>query len=76
MAQILIRGLDDEVVARLKRRARSEGRSLQAECRLILEHAARLDMDSAREWADAFRERFGDRVFPDSADLIREDRER
>lgn len=36
MAQILVRNLDDEVVKALKRRARTAGRSLEAEARAIL----------------------------------------
>jgi len=76
MAQILVRGLDKAVVDRLKRRAKAEGRSLQAEVRLILEQAAKLDMDTARVLVERFRKRFKGRTFSDSADLIREDRER
>lgn len=40
MAQILIRRLDDDAVARLRRRAIREGRSLEEECRLSLVAAA------------------------------------
>lgn len=39
MADILIRRLDDETKARLKRRARRHGRSLEAEVRNILQEA-------------------------------------
>lgn len=41
MAQVIIRNLDEEVVARLKRRARGNERSLEAELRVILEEQAR-----------------------------------
>lgn len=75
MAQILVRGLDDELVERLKNRARQERRSLQAEVKLILEQAARLDMKSARELAEAIRKSFKGRRFEDSVRLIREDRD-
>jgi plasmid stability protein len=40
MAQILVRGLDDAMVACLKDRARQNHRSLQGEVRAILEEAA------------------------------------
>ena len=40
MAQILVRGLDDALVARLKERARQSHGSLQSEVKLILEEAA------------------------------------
>ena len=79
MAQILVRDLDEKVVERLKRRAREDGRSLQSEVRLILEQAAlepRVDMEAARKICEEFRRRFKGRRFPDTVELIREDRER
>ena len=76
MAQILVRDLDAAVVERLKRRAKRDGRSLQAEVKMILEHAAKVDMDTAREMLDKFRRRFKGRKFSDSVELLREDRER
>ena len=44
MAQIIVRNLDDSIVERLKARARTNERSLEAEVRLILEQSARVDM--------------------------------
>lgn len=79
MAQILVRNLDQEVVAQLKKRAKQEGRSLQAEAKLILELAATspfLDMAKAGKMMEDFRRRFKGRRFSDSAALIREDRDR
>ena len=69
MAQILVRNLDESVVDRLKKRATLNSRSLQSEVKLILEQASRLV-------ADRIRQQFADRSFSDSADLIREDRDR
>jgi plasmid stability protein len=40
MAQLVIRKIDDAVRERLKARARRNGRSLEAEARVILEEAA------------------------------------
>jgi plasmid stability protein len=40
MAQVLLCGLDDALVARLKERARQNHRSLQGEIKAILEDAA------------------------------------
>jgi antitoxin FitA len=40
MAQILIRNLDDRVKARLQRRAKRNGRSMEAEAREILNNAS------------------------------------
>ena len=82
MAEILVRDLDEDVVERLKLRAEREGRSLQAEAKVILEEAARLDdgapkldMAAARELADRIREGFKGRKMANSLDLIREGRE-
>lgn len=38
MAQLLIRKLDDRVKSRLQRRAKRNGRSMEAEARAILDH--------------------------------------
>jgi plasmid stability protein len=75
MSQIIVRNLDD-VVARLKMRARDNDRSLVAEVRHILEQSAKIDVALARQIALNIRERLKGRTFPDSAVLIREDRER
>jgi plasmid stability protein len=79
MAQILVRDLDKDVVERLKKRAKEDGRSLQSEVKLILEQAAaepKVDMEKARDMLDEFRKRFKGRKFSDSVELIREDRNR
>jgi plasmid stability protein len=74
MAQVIIRQLDEEVVTRLKRRAASNGRSLEQELRDILIEAARLDWPALRQIADSIRS--AGRPGPDSVDLLREDRDR
>lgn len=76
MAQLLVRKLDESVVARLKEQARRHGRSLQAEVKSILERASQNDLERAREVADRIRRRIGRRQQTDSVDLIREDRDR
>ncbi|BFU89915.1 MAG: hypothetical protein NTAFB01_11020 [Nitrospira sp.] len=79
MAQVLVRNLKGTVVARLKKRAAQRGRSLQAEVKQILEDAA-AEADQTDVWKriEKFRERMrrSGRTFSDSAELIREDRER
>lgn len=78
MAQILIRNVNEDTVKRLRRYAREEGRSLEAKVRMILEQAAfepKLDMATVRKRLEQFRKRFKGRKFPDSAALIREDRD-
>jgi plasmid stability protein len=74
MGQILIHGLDDQLMKRLRARARENGRSLQAEVRVILEQAARVDMEAALKLAADIRKCFEGRKLADSANLIREDR--
>jgi plasmid stability protein len=41
MAQLLVRGLKEEIVRRLRARAAAHGRSVEAEHRAILEEAVR-----------------------------------
>jgi plasmid stability protein len=79
MAQILVRNLDKVVVDRLKKLARKEGRSLQSEVKAILEQAVNVptvDIKSARTLVDQIRLKFRGRKFPDTVELIREDRDR
>ncbi|MCX6646639.1 MAG: TraY domain-containing protein [bacterium] len=76
MAQILVRDLDDDLVKRLKKRAKQNGRSLEAEIRIILDQSDTITMSDARKLADKIRARFKGRKQSDSAALIREDRDR
>ena len=79
MGQILVRGLDDKVIAKLKKRAKADGRSLQSEVRTILERAAsekKVDMATARKMVEEIQKSWGGRTFSDSTLLIREDRDR
>ena len=77
MAQVLVRQLNDEVVDRLKKRAKEHGRSLQSEVKTILEDAVP-DYERAWKRIDSFRLRLkrSSRKFSDSAGLIRGDRDR
>ncbi len=79
MAEILVNDLDDDVVAKLKDRAKGNGRSLQDEVRTILSGIAdspRPDRETALEGIMKLRDKFKGRRFPDSVALIREDRDR
>jgi antitoxin FitA len=77
MAQVLVRQLNDKVVDRLKKRAKEHGRSLQSEVKTILEDAVP-DYERAWKRIDSLRLRLkrSSRKFTNSADLIREDRDR
>ena len=76
MAQILVRGLADDVVQRLKARAQLHGRSVEGEVRTILESASGYSMDQAREVAAKWQAHYAGRKFTDSSDLLTEDRGR
>jgi len=79
MSQILVRNVEKETIERLKERAQRNGRSLEAEARVILSREARrptMDHEAALKLADEIRSRFGDRQLSDSAEIIREARDR
>jgi plasmid stability protein len=67
------------VIARLveafKRRAADQGRSAEAEHRVILEQALGAGRDAFRDRAAKLREETRGRIVGESADLIREDRD-
>ena len=76
MSQLLVRDLDPAVVERLKQRAKRHRRSLQGEVKAILEAAATLSAAGARKLAAEWRRHLEGSMTGDSADLIREDRDR
>ncbi len=77
MAQVIVRNLDAEVVAALKRKAALHGRSLEQELREILSSAARFDREERLAVADRIRAMTPRGVVQtDSTDLIRQDRDR
>jgi antitoxin FitA len=81
MSDILVRDLDEATIARLENRARGNGRSLQAELKLILERAARPASSRPtrgeyRVLADRARATLENRPQADSAALLAEDRAR
>jgi antitoxin FitA len=76
MGSILVRGLNEKTIDRLKKHARLNGRSLEQEVRALLERAAEtLTMREARRLSERWRHRLGGRSTSDSARLIREDRD-
>ena len=78
MAQVLVRNLDEKTVTQLKKRAAENGRSLQAELKLLLEQVVRPDGMDAWRRVKQFRAKMkkSRRTFSDSAMLIREDSKR
>jgi plasmid stability protein len=75
MANILIRDLDAEVVARLKAAAKAHGRSLQAEIHQILEGASARNLAETRRLSAQWLKRLTGSSQSDSTKLIREDRD-
>jgi antitoxin FitA len=76
MAQVLVRDLKADVVARLKARAKQRGRSLQTELKDILDQASRQRAIDARALAARIRRQLGGRGHCDSVQLLAEDRAR
>ncbi len=78
MAQILIRGLEDEDIERLRQHASDHQRSLEAEARIALRSAAqrptREDREQFIKFGDRMRKSLHGKVKGDSVDLIREGR--
>jgi antitoxin FitA len=76
MANLHVRKLDDELVARLKRRAARHGRSVEAEHREILRQALAADIEpSWEELAAELRKLTRGRKHTPSEILVREGRE-
>ncbi len=77
MPQVLVRNLDEQVVTALRRKAELHGHSLEQELRSALIAAARLTNEERVDLARRIR-----RMTPatvkqtDSAELIRQDRDR
>ena len=79
MTDVLIRGVPEDVLDRLKRRAAAHNRSLQGELRELLIRSAEEAVVDGAALARAVRERIAERrggLFDtDSTDLIRADRD-
>lgn len=74
MAQILIRGLEQDVVDRLKAKAKASGTSLEEFARKTLRDVAKPSREEA--WAEIDRIRaMTPRLLDDSTPLIRADRD-
>jgi antitoxin FitA len=76
MPQVVIRNLDDEVVARLKEQAKRHHRSLEGELRQILTEAATPSRAELAQRAQAIAQALDGRWTGDATALVREDRDR
>jgi antitoxin FitA len=78
MATLLIPDVEESILARLRDRAVTNGRSAEAEAKAILECQLQAAPTAAWERVNQFRGQLAasGRTFSDSAELVREDRER
>jgi plasmid stability protein len=76
MPDVLVRGIDSEVLAKLKKRAEKNGRSLQAELVEIFSSLAQSEPMSDADVAAKIKRSIRGRTFSDSAVSLREDRAR
>ncbi len=78
MAQFLIRDVPEPVAAALKKRAKQNGRSTEAELREIITETVKPKAGDFWAEADRLRKELSDRglKFSNSADLIREERDK
>jgi plasmid stability protein len=78
MATLTVRGLDDDLVRKLRIRAAEHGRSAEAEhreiLRQVLEGVAKPSRVEIAERLAAFREATGDRTAGSVGDLLKESR--
>ena len=77
MAQLLVRDVPDQIAAALKRRAKKNGRSTEAEHRALLEETlAPKNLDGWAEIDKAYQElKESGRDFGDSTETVRQDRD-
>ena len=79
MSQLTVRGLDPDLVAALKARAQRNGRSAEAEHRMILREVLAADAPKEDFWEKArkLREKIGPATDggPDSTEIIRQMRD-
>lgn len=84
MAEILLENIEPKLLEKLEMLAQQHGRSLQAELKHILEQVTQteiaqtksIDMSSVREKAARIRQQLTGQIHTDSAQLLREDRDR
>ncbi|MEC4595054.1 MULTISPECIES: FitA-like ribbon-helix-helix domain-containing protein [Nitrospirillum] len=67
---LTVRGLDEELVRRLKLRAARHGRSMEAECRDILRQALANEPQDFRALASSLRQSLADRAHRPAGDVM------
>lgn len=76
MGQILVRNLDDAVIAELRRLAAAAGTSTEEQARRALTHAVGLDRVAAAQRLAEIRRRIGRLPGATMAEIVRQERDR
>jgi plasmid stability protein len=76
MSHGLMLKLDDQTERLLRERASQDGVTIEEEARRLLGRALQSGWEAFWERAEKIQQNLAGRTFPDSADLLREDRER
>ena len=76
MPNVLVRDVEISVLEKLKQRASQNGRSLQSEVHFIINYFVKNEPLSDAEVAAKIKDSLRGREHSDSAELLREDRER
>lgn len=76
MPNVLVRDVDEKVLEKLKTKAARNGRSLQSEVQIILTDATKFEPLSDALAAKKIKDSLRGREHSDSAELLREDRNR
>jgi len=78
MSQLTLRDIDESLMSRLKQRAAAHGQTIEAEAKTILAQMLGHAEDDVWARVDAIHARMtaSGRTFSDSAELLREDRDR
>ena len=76
MPDVLVRNVEENILDQLKDRANQNGRSLQKELKLLFRSFVDADTLSSDETAAKIRNSLRGRVHSDSAELLRENRQR
>lgn len=76
MPDVLVRNVEDDILQGLKERAKSNGRSLQKELKMLFKSFVEDKPLSGEETTAKIREALRGRKFPNTTELIREQRNR
>lgn len=76
MKALTIRGVDEQTYRGLRKMARANQRSLQAQVKLILEREVQLTQGRQSHQAQEWRQKLADRYWGNIVDDIRRERER